>query len=79
MHKSQPFNTTIGGNNPGLLLRGGGLVILGEGYSLVPTPLLAAPQHPPGVTHPCRGQGLTLKEGHHTGAATELTVNAAAA
>jgi len=74
-----PLNTPIGGNNPGLLLRGSGLVVLSQGHSLIAASLLGAPHDPPGVTHPGSGQGLTLQEGHHTGAATELAVNAAAA
>ena len=74
-----PLNTAIGGNNPGLLLRSSGLVVLGQGDSLKAAPLLGPPQDPPGVTHPCSGQGLALQEGHHTGAATELAVDAAAA
>ena len=54
-------------------------MVLGERDGLIPTPLLAAPQHPPGVTHPGGGQGLALQEGHHACAAAELTVNTAAA
>ena len=54
-------------------------MVLGQGHSLIATPLLGAAHDPPGVTHPGGGQGLTLQEGHHTGAATELAVNAAAA
>ncbi len=74
-----PLNTPIGGNNPSLLLRGSGLVVLSQGHSLIAASLLGTPHDPPGVTHPGGGEGLTLEEGHHTGAATELAVNAAAA
>ena len=54
-------------------------MILSQGHSLIAASLLGTPHDPPGVTHPGSGQGLTLQEGHHTGAATELAVNAAAA
>jgi len=54
-------------------------VVLGQGHSLIAASLLGAPHDPPGVTHPGSGEGLTLQEGHHAGAATELAVNAAAA
>lgn len=74
-----PLNTTIGGNNSGLLLRSSRLVVLSQGDSLKAPTLLGPPQDPPGVTHPGCGQGLALQERHHAGAATELTVNTAAA
>ena len=54
-------------------------MVLGQGHSLIAASLLGTPHDSPGVTHPGSGQGLTLQEGHHAGAATELTVNAAAA
>lgn len=72
-----PLHTSVRLQDPSLLLRVGGLVVIGEVNSVESILRVLPPKHPPGVSDPCSRQRASLEVADNSSAPTELAIDSA--